>query len=91
MIQGTVTCKKLNPHIQTFIDLVESGQLRASKDVHALICHVKKCFDTENIHVDEEQADRYIALARYFQFEKVFPWQEFVITLHDCKYWDDTE
>ena len=90
MIQGTVTCKKLNPHIQTFIDLVESGQLRASKDVHALICHVKKCFDTENIHVDEEQADRYIALARYFPFEKVFPWQEFVITLHDCTYWDDT-
>jgi phage terminase large subunit-like protein len=82
--------KKYSPHIQGFIDAVESGELMASKDVKALIAHVKHCFDTEDIYVDEEQADRYVSLARYFPFEQLFSWQDFVITLHDCTYWRDS-
>lgn len=90
-MEKTSTCNagngRLNPHIQCFIDLVESGELRASKDVIALIAHVKKCFATEDIYVDEAQADHYMPMAKYFPWEKLFPWQEFVITLHDCTYW----
>ncbi len=81
----TVTCK-LNPHVQTFIDLVESGKLSASKQVKALIRHVQDCFANEDIYIDEARADRYIGMAKYFPFEKIFPWQEFVITLHDCTF-----
>ena len=83
--------QKLNPHIQNFIDLVESGKLRASKEVHALIDHVKHCFETEAIYVNAEQADHYIGLAKYFPWERLFPWQEFVITLHDCTYYTDSD
>lgn len=79
-----------SPHLQPFMDLVESGRLKASKEVRALVSHIKYCFDTEDIYVDEEQAARYIGLAKYFPFERVFPWQEFVITLHDATYWADS-
>lgn len=81
---------KLNEHIQRFVDQVESGDLRTSKEVKALVGHVKYCFEHEDIYVDAEQADHYMGLAKYFPFERVFPWQEFVITLHDCTYWADT-
>lgn len=78
------------PHLQPFIDLVESGDLRTSKEVRALVAHVKKCLDTEDIYVDEELADHYLALAKYFPFEEVFPWQSFVITLHDATFWRES-
>lgn len=81
---------ELNEHIQRFVDQVESGDLRTSKEVKALVDHVKYCFEHEDIYVDADQADHYIGLAKYFPFEEVFPWQEFAITLHDCTYWADT-
>lgn len=91
----TATSKRveapLNPHIQKFIDLVETGKLRADKEVHALIDHIRYCFANEDIFVDEKQADKYIGLAKYFPFDQLFPWQEFVITLHDCTYWADSD
>lgn len=79
------------PHLQPFIDLVESGDLRTSKEVKALVDHVKYCLDNEDIYVDEELADHYLALAKYFPFEEVFPWQSFVITLHDATFWRGTK
>lgn len=74
------------PHLQPFIDLVESGDLKTSKEVKALVDHVKYCFDNEEIYVDEELADHYLTLAKYFPFEEIFPWQSFVITLHDATF-----
>ena len=56
----------------------------------ALVGYVKKCLDTEDIYVDDELADHYLALAKYFPFEEVFPWQSFVITLHDATFWRET-
>ena len=79
------------PHLQPFIDLVESGDLRTSKEVKALVDHVKYCLDNEDIYVDDELADHYLALAKYFPFEEVFPWQSFVITLHDATFWRGTK
>jgi len=58
--------------------------------VRALIDHVRYCFMTEDIYIDEEQADHYIGLAKYFPYPEIFPWQDFVITLHDCTYWSDS-
>lgn len=82
--------KSLSPHLERYIDLVESGKLRASRECLALIDHVRHCFETEAIYVDEGQADHYIGLAKYFPWEELFPWQEFVITLHDCTYYTDS-
>ncbi len=79
----------MSHYIQEFIDLVESGQLQASKEVHALIDHVKKCFAEEDIYVDEVQADKYFGLVKYFPWEEgILPWQKFVITLWLCTYWN---
>lgn len=69
-----------------FIELVESGKLRTSKENKALVEHIKRAFDTEEIYVDNELADKYIGMARYFPFEQVFPWEEFIITLHLCTF-----
>lgn len=79
--------KLTSKHLKPFIDLVESGKLRASKDVRALVRHVKHSLKEEEIFVDDDLADKYLGMAKYFPFETVFPWQEFVITLHDCTFW----
>lgn len=83
------TCK-LSKHLQPFVDLVESGDLRTSKEVKALVEHVRHCFAHEDIFVDETLADKYMGLVKYFPFGQLFPWQEFVITLHDCTFWHDS-
>lgn len=80
-----------NYHIQRYIDIVESGEHPTSKEVKALVKHVKYCFENEDIYINEEQADRYISLGRYFPFDEIFPWQDFIITLHDCTYWADSD
>lgn len=78
-------------HLTHFMDVVNSGEIHVCKEVSALVDHIKYCFDTEDIYVNETQADKYIALARYFPWGEVFEWQEFVITLHDCTYWTDSD
>jgi phage terminase large subunit-like protein len=69
------------------MEAVESEKIRTSKDVKALVSHVRKCFETEDIYVDSEQLTKYIGIAKYFPFETLFPWQIFVVGLHDCTYW----
>lgn len=78
-------------HLTRFTDKIDSGEIRVCKEVSALVDHIKYCFDTEDIYINETQADKYIALARYFPWGEVFEWQEFVITLHDCTYWTDSD
>ncbi|MDO4285240.1 MAG: terminase large subunit [Eubacteriales bacterium] len=80
----------MNPHIQEWIDIVEKETYRTCEEQKLLVQHVKKCFETENIYTDDEQLERYLGIVKYFPFETVFPWQKFVIGLHDCTYWKDT-
>lgn len=72
------------------MEAVESGAVRSSKEVKALMAHVRHCFETEDIYVDQQQLTDYLGLARYFPYDEVFPWQEFVIGLHDCTYWRES-
>ena len=79
----------MSPYVQEFIDLVESGQLKASKEVHALIDHVKHCFETEDIYVDDTQMSKYLGIAKYFDWDSgVLPWQKFIVALWTCTYWN---
>lgn len=77
---------KLNPHIQRYIDMAESGEIRACEEQHLLVAHVRQCFEHESILFDGEQFEHYLSLARYFPFERLFPWQEFFLGLHLCAY-----
>ena len=52
--------------------------------------HVKRCFETEEIHVDTEQLQKYMHLCEQYVPFELFPWQRFVIALHDCTYWNDS-
>lgn len=78
------------PYIRKFMNDIESGKLNACKEIKALIDHVEYCFENEDLFVDEEQLEKYVSLGKYFPYETIFPWQSFVIGLHDCVYWKDS-
>lgn len=80
----------MNKHIQEWMDIVEKGTYATCKEQKALVKKVRWCFEHEAIYVDEEQLEKYLGLAKYFPFDEVFPWQKFVVALHDCTYWKDT-
>ena len=79
--------KNCDPRIESYMEAVETGAVRSSKEVMALVKHVRECFETEDIYVDQQQLTDYLGLARYFPYERVFPGQEFVIALHVTTYW----
>lgn len=76
--------------IDEFIELVRSGELNTCKEIKALVDHVEYCFENEDIYVDQERLDKYLSLAKYFPYDEVFPWQKFVIALHDCTFYKDS-
>lgn len=78
------------PYITKFMNEVRSGKLNACKEIKALVDHVEYCFENEDIFVNEEQLEKYLSLGRYFPYDTIFPWQAFVIGLHDCTYWCDS-
>lgn len=79
---------KIPPEILEYIELVESDNPRACPEQHALVAHIRKCFETEGLTVDLVQLEKYMGLQRYFPFT-LFPWQKFVIALWNCTYTPD--
>lgn len=71
--------------IDDYIDLVKSGKFRVCKEQKQLIKFVESVFETENIYVDEEQLEKYLALQKYFPY-KLFEWEKFCFALHNCTY-----
>lgn len=72
--------------IQGWIDIVEKNIYQCCEDQHLLVAYVKKCFETEDIFVDEKQLENYMRMERYLPF-RLFEWQKFVFALHNCTYW----
>lgn len=85
-----MTSCRFPPEVQEWIDIVEQEKFRCCEEQKLLIEHVRHCFETEAIHIDEEQLAKYMHLADTYLPFKLFPWQRFAIALHDCTYWDDT-
>lgn len=79
---------KIPPEVLEYIELVESDSPRACPEQHALVAHIRKCFETEDLTVDLNQLEKYMGLQKYFPFD-LFPWQKFVIALWDCTYTAD--
>ena len=79
---------KIPPEILEYIELVESDSPRACPEQHALVAHIRKCFETEDLTVDLSQLEKYMGLQKYFPFD-LFPWQKFLIGLWDCTYTAD--
>lgn len=72
--------------VQEYVDIVKNDTYRCCEEQKLLIEHVEKCFATEEIYIDEQQLENYLKLENYLPFE-LFPWQRFVLALHDCTYW----
>lgn len=77
---------KLHPAIEKYLVSVETDTPRACPEQHALAAHVRRCFADEDIHIDEGQLSKYLGLVRYFPYESLFPWEEFLLALWDCTY-----
>lgn len=77
------------PEVQQYIDFVEHGPVKACKEQHALIKLVRRAFETEDIYVDTNQLQKYLGLVKYFPYDRLFPWEEFVLALWDCTYKKD--
>ena len=75
------------PEIMEWMQIVETGKpYKTCEEQRLLVKHVKNCFETEKIYVEDELLSNYMHLLdAYFPF-KIFPWQKFVITLHDCTF-----
>lgn len=70
--------------------MVLNAEILTCKDQQSLCKHVLKCFDTEDIYTDEDQLEHYLNLSKYFPFDRLFEWQEFITALHLCTYWRET-
>lgn len=79
---------KFPDSVQEYIDIVENEVYKSCEEQKLLVSYVKKCFETEDIYIDEQQLKHYLGLSKYLPF-KLFPWQKFVLALHDCTYRSD--
>ena len=70
------------PHLRH--GLVEANTPRACPEQHALAALIRRVFAEEDIRVYTEQLRRYLSLLRYFPYERLFPWEEFLLALLDC-------
>lgn len=80
---------KLHPVIEKYLTSVETDNPRSCPEQHALANHVRRCFESEDIHINEDQLRKYLGLVRYFPYESLFPWEEFLLALWDCTYRSD--
>lgn len=69
-----------------YIEAVESDTPRACPEQHALAALIRRVFAAEDIYVDLVQLEKYLGIARYFSWEKLLPWEEFVAALWLCTY-----
>lgn len=77
---------KIPPEVLRYIELVEADRPRACKEQHALVAYIRRVFEEEDIFVDTEQLRKYLGMVKYFPYEKLFPWEEFLFTLWNCTY-----
>lgn len=83
-----MSCDIPNEVLQ-YIKTVETNSPRACKEQHALVAHIRNCFETEDIYVNTVQLQKYLGLVRYFPYDRLFPWEEFIIALWNCTYKQD--
>lgn len=74
--------------VQGYIDLIESGRVRACKEQIQLVELVKRVFAEEELFYDVEQIDKYLSYQKYFPFV-LFDWEKFCFVLHNCVFQAD--
>jgi phage terminase large subunit-like protein len=80
----SVTTSDIPAQVLRYIEMVEKCEIQACEEQHLLVGHVRRCFETETLYVNEKQVENYLRLAKYFPFERLFEWEEFCFILHNC-------
>lgn len=78
-----ITSFKDVPDLAEYPALVKSGAVRVCREQLQLIEHLEKCFQTEELHCDPEQIEKYLSYQKYFPFD-LYPWEKYVFILHNC-------
>lgn len=71
--------------IQKYIDLVRAAPYKMCEEQYQLCDLIEKIFETEELVVDSEQLDKYLAFQKYFPFDLI-DWEVFCFALHNCVY-----
>lgn len=71
--------------IQKYIDLVRKAPYNMCEEQYQLCDIIEKIFETEELVVDSEQLDKYLAFQKYFPFD-LLDWEVFCFALHNCVY-----
>lgn len=71
--------------IQKYIDLVRKAPYKMCEEQYQLCDLIEKIFETEELVVDSEQLDKYLAFQKYFPFD-LLDWEVFCFVLHNCVY-----
>lgn len=71
--------------IQKYIDLVRKAPYKMCEEQYQLCDLIEKIFETEELVVDSEQLDKYLAFQKYFPFDLI-DWEVFCFALHNCVY-----
>lgn len=75
-------------HLQRYIDLIESGEIKSCNEQKQLIQLVRKTFETEELRINGAQVEKYLSYQKYFPFD-LFPWEIFCFILHNCVFKTD--
>lgn len=71
--------------IQKYIDIVRKAPYKMCEEQYQLCDLIEKIFETEELVVDSEQLDKYLAFQKYFPFD-LLDWEVFCFALHNCVY-----
>ena len=74
--------------ITDYINLVRKEPYKICDEQKQLCNMIKRIFEAEDLTVDSQQLDRYMAFQKYFPFE-LLEWEKFCFALHNCVYLPD--
>ncbi|MGN4664703.1 terminase TerL endonuclease subunit [Bacillus cereus group sp. MYBK234-1] len=84
-----MTNYKYHPYIDNYIDMVESGQVKSSKEVKLLMGLLKKKLSQNNIVINHDEiTEAKEFIERYFSFE-LLPHQDFILACCVGLFYDD--
>lgn len=71
--------------ITDYIKLVREEPYPICKEQKLLCDMIEKIFETEELIIDSEQLDKYLAFEKYFPYN-LLEWEKFCFALHNCVY-----
>lgn len=81
----TMSCS-IPPEVEAYLQEVEADTPRACKEQHAFAAMIRRAFAEEELHVETERLQRFINMAKYFDFPVLCSWEKCLMALWNCTY-----